>query len=64
MTFFPMLLSGNENSEQKSNPMLQPLDLHLSRSPTLVTFNPIQDGLFQGCSQMGGGGWGKKASLP
>ena len=38
MTFFPMLLSGNENSEQKLNPMLQTLDLHLSRSPILVTF--------------------------
>ena len=30
-----------------------------------ISFNPIQDGPFQGCSQMGGGGGGvQKGLLP
>ena len=38
MTFLPMLPSGNDNSEGKSNPMPQPLYLYLSGSAFLVSF--------------------------
>ena len=35
--------------------------LHIFRTPFL---DPMQDGLFCGCSRMAGGGGGKKASPP
>ena len=38
ITFFPTLPSDNENSERKSNRMLYPLYLYLSRSAFLVSF--------------------------
>ena len=38
MTFFLMVLSGNENSEGESNPMPKPMYLYLSRSAFLVSF--------------------------
>ena len=38
MTFFHMVPSDNENSEQESNPIPQPLYLYLSRSGFLVSF--------------------------
>ena len=37
MTYLPILPSGKENSERKSNSMPYPLYLHLSRSAFLVT---------------------------
>ena len=36
--FFPMLSSGNENSERESNPIPLLVYLHLSRSAFLVSF--------------------------
>ena len=36
MTFFPKLPSVNKNSKRESNPMLQLLNLYLSRSAFLV----------------------------
>ena len=43
MTFLPTVPSGNENSEQESNPMLQLLYLYLSKSEFLVSFrDPIK----------------------
>ena len=38
MTFFPTLLSVHENAKRESNPMSLPLYLHLSGSPSLVSF--------------------------
>ena len=37
MTFFPILPSANENSEQEPNPILEPLYLYLSKSAFLVS---------------------------
>ena len=38
MKIFPMVPSGNENSERESNPIPQRLYLDLSRSTFLVIF--------------------------
>ena len=46
MTFFPMVLSVNENSERESNPMPQPLYLYLSRSVFLVSFTDLNKQFF------------------
>ena len=42
----PMLPSVNENSEQKPNPMLQPLYLYLPGSAFLVSFTDANEQLF------------------
>ena len=41
-----MLPSVNENSEQKPNPMLQPLYLYLPGSAFLVSFTDANEQLF------------------
>ena len=46
MTFFPTLPSVNENSEQKSNPILWPLYLYLPRSPFLISSTDPNKQLF------------------
>ena len=46
MKFFPNLPSANKNSEQESNPMLQPLNLHLSTSVFFVSFTDPNKQLF------------------
>ena len=48
MSFFPLLPSGNQNSEQESNPMLYPVYLYLFRSAFLVSFTDPNKQLLNG----------------